>query len=137
MALINNFSLVPTSIGLLFQWPSNLNIISNNVFLLISRCPTYKIQPGCTWVTDPSDPCCQVPQCLSTPTPGPYITPRPGATTPKGQTPGLLPTVGPNVTPTFTPYPSPLPQGVTGSVIGKPQVPSLRGMSFIVNYLFL
>ena len=134
LALVNNFSPAPTSIGLLYQWPSSLNMISkNNVFLLILRCPTYKIQPGCTWVTDPADPCCQVPQCLSTPTPAPYRTPAPGATTPKGQTP----TIGPNVTPTFTPYPSPLPQGVTGSVIGKPQVPSLRGMSFIVNYLFL
>ena len=85
---------------------------------LITRCPSYQVKPGCTYVTDPSDPCCQIPSCLQIPTP--VVTPTPG--------PGVNPTPGPNLTPSATPYPSPLPQGVTGSVIVKPPVPNLGNL---------
>lgn len=70
-------------------------------FYVIFRCPEYpSIPTECTMVTDPSDSCCQVPECHFTPQTGeitgtgtPYVVPT--------QIPGVI--VGQANTPAPTP----------------------------------
>lgn len=70
--------------------------------------------------TDPNDPCCQVPSCTVVPTPVPVQTPSPmpGVNT---VVPGTVPTPVPSA------FPSPIPTGQTGTIVGQPQIPPLRG----------
>ncbi|KAJ8302983.1 hypothetical protein KUTeg_019379 [Tegillarca granosa] len=102
----------------------------------IFRCPSYQVKQGCVYVTDPNDPCCQVPQCTVVPSPQPTPQPKPGQTPLPGQTlapnPGQTPapgiTLAPGMTPNPSPNPSPVPTGQTGVIFGKPQVPTTKGV---------
>ncbi|XP_076470008.1 uncharacterized protein LOC143300296 [Babylonia areolata] len=87
----------------------------NNYYSCFDRCPTYQLKAGCQLVTDPQDPCCQVPQCsvLVTPSPTPdaTATPFPNGTYPR-------PTKGPDQVPV------PVPTNVTGILTGTLNTPT-------------
>ncbi|KAL5022346.1 hypothetical protein ScPMuIL_001501 [Solemya velum] len=98
---------------------------SRDYYTCFDRCPSYSRLPaGCVMVTDPSDACCQIPQCNIVPTAAPTAHPN---VTP---TPGTGPTPNPNLhpTPLPTPQPSPIPTAVPGVIIGSPSgnTPSTR-----------
>ncbi|XP_046570033.1 uncharacterized protein LOC124278355 [Haliotis rubra] len=73
-----------------------------NFYNCYDRCPSYSNPPpGCTLIVDPKDSCCQVPQCLVSPTLAPGATPNPNP----GQNP--------------TPNPYPVPTAVPGTITGQ------------------
>lgn len=60
------------------------------------RCPQYTSVPaGCTLETDPNDPCCRKPVCVSLPTPAPSVTLAPNPLNPN-PTP-VIPTLAPPI----------------------------------------
>ena len=77
-------------------------------------------------VTDPQDPCCQLPQCsvLATPSPSPVVPPTPF---PNGSypNPDLLPSKRPGIVPDLVP--SPVPTGIPGILTGT--LPTSTGRS--------
>ncbi|XP_060081054.1 uncharacterized protein LOC132560404 [Ylistrum balloti] len=83
---------------------------SKNIYTCFDRCKSFPDLPqGCTMVTDPNDPCCQLPECSNIPTPVPTDSPF--------YTPSASPTPQGNTTP--NPYAVPtLPGGVING--GKP-----------------
>ncbi|KAK7505814.1 hypothetical protein BaRGS_00003085, partial [Batillaria attramentaria] len=92
---------------------------ANNIYTCSDRCPTYELQPGCHLVTSPSDPCCQVPQCLVTPQPTPQPTPFPNGSYPN---PDFTPSKGPGLLPVLSP--SPVPSAIPGILTGTLPTPT-------------
>ncbi|KAK3591361.1 hypothetical protein CHS0354_040323 [Potamilus streckersoni] len=107
---------------------------SMNYYNCFDRCPTFNnINAGCFMVTDPNDPCCQVPQCTYVPTPQPTPQPtpsRPHSPLPPGVSTIAPPSQVPTVAPSATPPPMPVPTAVPGVILSKPdptRPPSQRG----------
>ncbi|XP_060570089.1 uncharacterized protein LOC132728460 isoform X2 [Ruditapes philippinarum] len=114
---------------------------SKNYYNCYDRCANYpQVPSGCIMVTDPSDACCQIPQCNIMPTPRPNMTPAPnplGSTIAPHLAPGQTPVPTPKVVP--TPAPSPIPTAVPGQIISKPdptRPPQQRGFCVYkgINY---
>ncbi|KAL8616408.1 hypothetical protein ACOMHN_032262 [Nucella lapillus] len=97
---------------------------ASNIYHCDQRCNTYKLPENCVLVTDPEDPCCQVPSCepvtQSTAAPG-MVTTQVPPTGPDGSTLSP-PTRAPNATPSKRPYL--VPTGVTGTIIGSNNNPN-------------
>ncbi|XP_060063144.1 kielin/chordin-like protein [Ylistrum balloti] len=89
-----------------------------NYYSCFDRCPSFSnLDPSCIMKTNPNDPCCQIPECLNSPT----------------LAPNMQPTLMPGATPNPNPYPVPtLPPGkITGS---GPQVNPNTGLPQIVGF---
>ncbi|XP_052233684.1 uncharacterized protein LOC127846468 isoform X4 [Dreissena polymorpha] len=80
----------------------------NNLYTCFDRCKSYNnLGSGCVMISDPSDSCCQIPQCTYVPTSGPAL---PGSTPP-------------------TVCPFPMPTAVPGVISGGPQPDPVTGVA--------